>query len=236
MQFMPPFAPLVVLMFLGTGLVLGVTVLVIAYGLVRSNRLAVKYGLAAALAGAGIYGLLLLTASLASRERVLGPGEQKYFCEVDCHVAYSVTEVTTTKTLGAGPHQATAAGTFHVVKVKTWFDERTISRHRGNGPLTPNLRRVAVVDAQGRAYEPSPGGTGALAQAEGVGTPLTQPLRPGESYATRLVFDLPTEARSPRLLITDSDGVAHLLIGHEASPFHKKIYFGLTPQGNAAAL
>lgn len=236
MQFMPQFAPLVILTFLGTCLVLGLTGVVIVYGLVRGKRLAMRYGLAAALAEAGIYGLLLLTASLASQEKVLGPGEQKYFCEVDCHVAYSLVDVQTAKTVGTPPLQRNAAGTFYVVKVKTWFDERTISTHRGYAPLSPNPRRVSVVDAQGREYETSPEGTRALEQAHATGTPLTQPLRPGESYTTVLVFDLPADARYPRLLITDADEILRAVIGHERSPFHKKIYFGLASQTNSAAL
>ncbi len=236
MQFMPAFAPLVVLTFLGTCLLLGVTGLVVVYGLVQRKRPVVKYGLAAALTEVGIYGLLLLTVSLGSQEKVLGPGEQKYFCEVDCHVAYSVVSASATNTLGAPPQQAAAMGTYYVIQVKTWFDGRTISAHRGDAPLTPNPRRVTLVDGQGREYKPSPEGTRALEMEHATGAPLTQPLRPGESYTTVLVFDLPADARNPRLLITDAIGVEHFLIGHEQSPLHKKIYFGLTPQTNATAL
>ena len=48
---------------------------------------------------AGAYVVLLLGASLASLELVLDLGEPKYFCEIDCHIAYSVEYVTTTKAL-----------------------------------------------------------------------------------------------------------------------------------------
>ena len=37
------------------------------------------------------------------------------------------------------------------------------------------------------------------------------------------------------LVITDASGILQLLIGHESSPFHKKIYFGLTPQSKSAS-
>jgi hypothetical protein len=173
----------------------------------------------------------LLAVSLLSRERVLAPGEQKYFCEVDCHVAYSVVGVATTKTLGPLPSPQAARGTYYVVKVKTWFDERTISKRRTKDlPLTPSPCQVTIVDDQGRRYFPSPDALSALEQVAGQTTPPTQPLRPGESYTTALVFDLPSEARNPRLLITDVGIVTRFLVGHEDSPLHKKIYFALAPQ------
>ncbi len=45
---------------------------------------------------------------------------------------------------------------------------------------------------------------------------------------TRLVFDLPEKARDPRLLITESDWITRLLIGHENSPLHGKTSFRLS--------
>ena len=237
MEFMPQNAPLVVLTFLGACFGLVVLALVIAYGLVRGKRVLVKYGLSLALVGVGFYAVLLLGFSLASSEKVLAAGQQKYFCEIDCHVAYSVLDVATSKTLGAPPALKNSAGTFYVVKVRTWFDERTISPRRPkDASLTPNPREVVVVDDRGRQYPLSPEGQSALALMHGATTPLTQPLRPGESYATELIFDLPADAQNLRLLITDADGVTHFLIGHELSPLHKKIYFALTPQSKAVAL
>jgi len=50
------------------------------------------------------------------------------------------------------------------------------------------------------------------------------------------VFDLPAGIQNPRLLITDASKILQLLIGHESSPFHKKIYFGLAPQPKSAFL
>jgi hypothetical protein len=54
---------------------------------------------------------------------------------------------------------------------------------------------------------------------------MTIPLRPGESYSTTLVFDLPTEIKNPTLLIREGELVTHLVIGHENSPLHKKTRF-----------
>ena len=237
MAFMPQNAPLVVLMFLGACFALALTAIVIVYGCVSGKRPLIKYALAVALAGAGVYGGLLLVASLGSREKVLELGEQKYFCEVDCHEAYSVVDVATNKTVGIPGSEKPAQGTFYVVKIKVWFDERTISSHRArNMPLTPNPRTVVVVDERGKEYGLSAAGQEALEQARGKSIPFTQLLRPGESYTTSVVFDLPSNVRNARLYITTQPWLTRWLIGHENSPFHKKIFFRLAPQRKSAAV
>jgi len=236
LEFMPEFAPLALLTFMGTCFLLGVAGIIVIYGLVRKKGGLVQKVLVVALAVAGLYVTLLLAASLASHERVLRAGEQKYFCEVDCHEAYSVVNVRATKTLGAPPEQKTAEGTYYVVTVKVWFDERTISSRRDrNMPLTPNPRTVAVVDESGREYGPSPDGQKVLEQAQGKSIPFTELLRPGESYTTHVVFDLPSGIRNPRLFITTPVWPTWLLIGHENSPFHKRVLFRLEPQPEPTA-
>jgi len=167
--------------------------------------------------------------SLASKEKDLRAGEWKYFCEVDCHLAYTVTGVTTAKTLGGGDNLATAQGTFYVVRLKTWFDPGTISRNRGNGILHPNLRVARIVDEAGRWYPTSLEGQKALEAPAFQLVPLDQTLRPGESYETTLVFDLPNDVKIPKLLLTDPFPVNWVLIGHENSFFHKKVFFEVQP-------
>lgn len=39
-------------------------------------------------------------------------------------------------------------------------------------------------------------------------------------------LDLPAAAKNPQLLITDAGRITSLLIGHENSPLHKKIFSG----------
>src|SRR5215831_17778140 len=56
------------------------------------------------------YGALLLGFSLCSRERTLARGQEKYFCELDCHLAYSVQNLERVKTIGT----TSAAGEFYV--------------------------------------------------------------------------------------------------------------------------
>jgi len=225
--FMPHFAPVVVLLFLGTVLLMGVGFLVLFYGAVRRSAFLAKLGAGAVAVIAAGYCLLLGGVSLASSEETLPPDGRKYFCEIDCHLAYSVVGTQTAATLGPEMQQTAAHGKFVILHVKTWFDASTISPHRGNGPLTPNARRVRLVDDTGRAYDPSPEGQFAFARSGGKSTAMTQPLRPGESYTTDLVFDAPKNARGLRLLITEDDPETRFVVGHENSPLHKKIYFAV---------
>ena len=230
MAFMPEHAPLVVLSFLGTCLLLGLASVVFAYGWMARQPRRAGQALGAAVIIAGLYITLLVGAALASRERTLGPGEGKYFCEVDCHIVYSIESVRTAKTLGPVEHPLSTGGLFHIVRIKTWFDERTTASWRPRDlALTPDPRLVVVVDGYGNYYAASRTGQGALEQVEGATTPLTRSLRPGESYTTDLVFDLPADRPNFRLLLTTDDPVTWVLIGHEASLFHKKILFSLQP-------
>lgn len=217
-----------VLAFLGTAFVLGLAVLVIIHAIkTRKQARARKIGLAA-LAMLGFYLMLLLAFSLISHEKALAFGEEKHFCEIDCHLAYSVANIRKTKTLGTPPDEATAQGIFYVVTVKTRFDETTISRTRGNGLLAPNSRVVTILDEQGNGYSPSVEGQRALAATpEGSGTPLDTPLRPGESYTTDLVFDLPGNIKNPELLMREGAFDTHFIIGHENSFWHGKTTFRL---------
>ncbi len=220
-------APLGVLALLGTAFVLAVAGLILIYTIVARKFLRTMAVLLAGAVIVTIYLGLMLLMSFASSERVLARGQKKHFCEIDCHLAYSIVDVRQTKTLGNPPNQFSAAGFFHVIKIKTRFDENTIGRDRGNGSLTPNSRVVTVIDDQGREYAPSQDGERVLSQSEGTGTPLTTPLRPGESYTTYLVFDLPAGVNNPTLLVNEGETITHLVIGHENSLLHKKTRFQL---------
>jgi hypothetical protein len=197
------------------------------YGAVRRSAFLAKLGGGGTLVIALGYLGLLTSVSLASSQEVLAPGGWKYFCEIDCHLAYSVVGAQTTPELGPETQQVSARGKFVAVRVKTWFDEHTISPHRGNGALTPNRRGVFLVDDRGSSFLPSPEGQMVFARIHGPSTPLTQPLRPGESYTTDFVFDVPKDVQKLQLLITEDDPGTRFVIGHENSLLHKKIYLGL---------
>lgn len=216
MALMPPFAPIVILIFLGSILSGMLAAAVLVYGVALKQPAVRRWAaIAIAVIPAG-YATLLLGASLTSQERVLDLGAKKYFCEIDCHLAYSVERVEQATTLGS----ERARGTFYVVTLRTWFDESTISPRRPrDAPLTPDPREIYVEDATGRRFPPSDARSGIPS------TPVTQALIPGESYVTQLVFDLPAGVKEPRLFVGDADPVSALLIGHERSPLHRKIWF-----------
>jgi hypothetical protein len=220
-------APLGALVLLGVGFLFLLLGLAFVYTLVKRKFRANKLVLAAAALLAVVYIGVLLLFSFRSNEQVLARGQEKHFCEIDCHLAYSIVAVTDAKTLGDSAAQATAAGMFRSVTIKTRFDENTISPRRGNGLLYPNRRVVALLDDQGRKYLPSAPGQSVLESSKAAGTPLTTPLRPGESYTTTFVFDLPADARNPSLLITEGEWLTHFVIGHENSPLHKQTRFQL---------
>ncbi len=84
------------------------------------------------------------------------------------------------------------------------------------------------MDDQGHEFGPSAQAQAALAKMRGVTTPLSQPLRPGESYVSDVVFDIPSNLHNPRLFIGDDLGFPNgVLIDHEDSYFDKKIYLAL---------
>jgi hypothetical protein len=223
----PHLAPVVVLLFLGAVFTTGVSLLVLLYGAARRSRLYARIGGGGAVVIVACYVLLLCGVSLASSEKVLPAGGWKYFCEIDCHIGYSVSGVETTGAIGPEMRQTSARGQFVVVRLKVWFDERTISPNRGDGPLTPNPRRVVLVDRSGRAYAQSPEGEAELVRVKGEAGSLSKPLRPGQSFQKDLVFDVSKDASGLRLLITEDDPETVLIIGHENSLWHRKIYLGL---------
>ncbi len=220
-----------VLAFLGTGLVLLLAAGALVFLLARGRRklaLGVAAGMALGIAG---YSAVLFAFSASSRDQVLAPGQEKYFCEVDCHLAYSVLGVERSKALGPPGKQVRAAGDFYVVTLRTRFDPDTISSHRARDlPLTPNPRWIAIMSRGVKFFAPSLAGERALREGGAFeSVPLTRPLRPGESYVTRLVFDLPPDIEDPRLVLIESDFVTRFLIGHENSFFHRKAIFRLGP-------
>jgi len=199
--------PLTVLLFVGA--VLGGAALVVLFLVARVTQRQpyARVTLRTLIAGAGLYALLFLGASLFSRSRVLAPGEEKHICEIDCHLAYSVT--------GSKSEPLPDGRLRETVTVKVRFDEGTISARRSRtASLTPNSRYVALVDAQGHEY---PGSTDELRRA----------LIPGESYTADIVFEVPAATADLRLVLRNNDAETTFIIGHENSLWHGKTTFAL---------
>lgn len=204
-------APLAVLGFLASvaGLFLALAAALI-FWFARKPKFARVAALIIA-AGAVVYFALLLGFSAGSHATTLARGQEKYFCEIDCHLAYSIVDV---KTQPDGRY---------FITLRTRFDETTTSPNRPkDAPLTPSPREVRLIDSAGREYLP-------LATQ---GTPLLTPLKPADSYTTQLEFQLPKDAPKDatglRLLLNTTPGWPdHVVIGDENSWLHKKTYFAL---------
>ena len=219
--------PLGAMALLGTGFLFFVSALVLIQSLVVRKRGRAKFVLLVMLVIAGGYLAAILSFSLVSHEKVLARGEEKHFCEIDCHLAYSVANTRQAKTLGNPPNQSNAQGTYTVVTIRTRFDETTISPTRGDGLLYPNSRVLMLVDERGNKYSPSTEGQRALEAAQNGGTPMTAPLRPRGSYTTEVVFDLPLDVKAATLLVNEGEWETHFVIGHENSPLHRQTRFQL---------
>jgi len=208
-------APVGALALVGTGFVFFVAAIFLIQSLIVRKQRRAKMVFLMMLAVCGLYLAAILTFSLSSHEKVLARGEEKHFCEIDCHLAYSIANVRQAKTLRDAPTQLSARGMYTVVTIKTRFDETTIAPWRGNALLYPNSRALTLIDESGNRFGPS----------SQSGTPLTTPLRPGESYTTDVTFDLPSDARPAALLMNEGDWLTRVIIGHENSPLHRKTSF-----------
>ncbi|HKD83714.1 MAG TPA: hypothetical protein VKB58_03115 [Terriglobales bacterium] len=224
MYFNTNFEPhLSALLFLGTGillLLLILTSLILCF--VKSQWLRYSlWSIGIMLAG---YVLLLAGFSLFSHERTLARGQEKYFCELDCHIAYSVQNVERMNQIG----NSVANGEYYVVTIRSRFDETTTAPWRPRDlALKPDPLYFSLVDTHGDAVPPSLVGQKAWEASHGMSPDLFRPLHPGESTQAIFVFDVPPGMHSPRLLASIAGFPSPVLIGDETSPLHKKTFFSL---------
>src|SRR2546422_730780 len=101
-------APVGALALLGTGFLILVAAIVLVQSLIVRKRSRARIVLILMLVIVGAYLAAILAFSLASHEKVLARGEEKHFCELDCHLAYSIANVQQTKTLVNASNQVTA--------------------------------------------------------------------------------------------------------------------------------
>jgi hypothetical protein len=194
-----------VLGFLGGTAALLLAIVVIAVAIASGHKTLARATAVVAVVEVALYATMLVGYSSRSRESVLDIGQEKHFCEIDCHIAYTITSV------------KREGGTV-IVSLRTRFDQGTIAPWRGNGTLTPSTRVIEATDASGRVYRPR----------RMEGTQLSTPLRPGESYTTAIAFDIPAGAPDPRLLVLSANSFPNrLLIGNENSFLHRKVSFRL---------
>jgi hypothetical protein len=216
-------AILSLLAFLGTAAFLVAAGLSLLILLSRGSRFAARRVAMVAMGMGAAYLAALAGFSLASRERVVEPGDAEHVCEIDCGLAYSVVGSRRLEAIGAA---RAIRGAWEIVTLRISLDPSTVSPDRDAAPIESSPRTARLV-AGGRLIAPSAEGSLALAAVEGAQTPLTRPLRPGEAYTTSLVFDVPAGTADPVLRLTGSSLLNRLLIGHEDSLLHARTVFRL---------
>jgi hypothetical protein len=196
---------------------------------VRTDRIDLaKYVGLFALGWAALYLVVLAGASLTSQETVLGLKERKAFCGfyLDCHVGVSVEDVQRVAHLGEGAGRVQADGVFYLVTVR-------VSSDAVNPSISLSLKnpKATLVDDAGATYGRSLDAERVLAEAKGVPVAFARSVSAGDSYAKTLVFDVPSDVRAPKLLVTQGVALDRLielfLIGDEDSLFHRKTVFAV---------
>lgn len=158
-----------------------------------------------------VYGAMLLSSSLTSRERQLGINEDKQFCGfyIDCHMQVAVTSVDTVRQIDT----LKSGGLYYVVQLRV-----------SSSAVRAHLRlldpQFVLRDAQGREYRPLP-----VERDDAV----TRLIGPEESFTTTVVFDVPEAVQAPRLYVTEGIWadrfLEFFLIGDEDSAFHPRTSF-----------
>jgi len=165
------------------------------------------------------YIAMLVGFSIFSTEKTLLLNEPKEYCGfyLDCHMHTAVTGVRRTKTI----KDVLAKGEFYIVKVKVFSNakRKTLGFHTVD---------AHVVDAGGREYSRDIDVEKQLPpQPE-----FDQKISPVESYEKELVFDLPLDAKNPRLDLREGYSgidwfIESALVDDEDSFMHKRNYFSL---------
>ena len=167
------------------------------------------------------YVIIFLTSSIFSVEKTLARNEPKNYCGFyfDCHLHTSVEDVRKTTKLG----DRTANGEFYIVKVKVFSDAKRES-------LGLIGTQAKVFDEQKREFRRD-------TEAEkflGAQPEFEKRIAPTETFTKEIVFDIPADAKNPRLDLNDGYGIDNyieaVLVDDEDSFWHKRNYFKLEEQ------
>lgn len=114
----------------------------------------------------------------------------------DGDLAFSVSNVTTAKSLGNSYTLKNAQGMFYVVTLKL--------ENKGNKTVTFDSSMAKVTDEQGREFERSIEGQTAKGMAQGNVDLFLQQIQPSLSVTGDIVFDLPADVKNPVLVVKGS--------------------------------
>ena len=172
------------------------------------------------------YVIIFLMSSIFSVERTLALNEPKEFCGfyLDCHLNARLLDVRRSKTFG----RLTAQNEFFITKVKISND----ARRESLALITP---KFTVIDEQGRQFSPTEDLSVSIQTP-----PFEEKIPAGQSIESEIAFDLPPDAKNPRLDIREGYGIDHaieaILVGDEDSLWHKRTYFKLAEQSQTVSV
>jgi hypothetical protein len=154
---------------------------------------------------AAAYVLALLAVGLTSREVDLTPGTAKCFDDW-C----------------ASPMTVERTGRLVIVDLHV----SSIARGEAQRPDEP---RVSLVGDDGRTYLAAPD---ALASSSGSERPLDDRIDPGESYSTKLAFEIPAAVRAVKVVVEEGPPwLTVAIIGDEDGILHKKAVYPMPVGG-----
>jgi hypothetical protein len=145
-------------------------------------------------------------------QRTLAVGEDRCFDEM----CFTVTGFERTPTIESPGSVTRAHGVFLIV------DARVSSRSHGRAQREVG-RKGLVVDQTGKTYEVSPEGMATLARIEGPLPGLDAEVAPGQSVATKLVFDVPADILHPAFTLGTNLSVfpPRIIIANDEHYLHK---------------
>lgn len=166
-----------------------------------------------------IYAVVLVGASLASKEKVLALNEPKEFCGfyLDCHMHTVLTGARTAKHIG----DKTAQGEFVIANVKVFSNAKN-----------PNISfrllepKAQLLGEDGKVYDRLPDAESLLPTGQVL---LSQDIKGANTIEKEIVFDVQQTAKGLKLSITEGYGIdkviESVLIGDEDSILHKPTVF-----------
>ena len=166
------------------------------------TRRAVRSSMAGVLAAVLAYPLGLLISGLTSTERDLPMGSTQCFDDWCASVA--------------GVQVLQGADTRHVVL------QLRVSNEAARAEFAPDHPRLLLITSTNSEYAPVRAEGPALSLGLGSYPPLDQRLAAGESFETRLLFEIPADERPLKALVTEGTGPP--IIGSGNSPWHARTY------------
>jgi hypothetical protein len=141
--------------------------------------------------------------------RSLAMSEEKFFCAVDCDLAFSV--------LALAKQPVAADGT------RVWQVTIRARSAAARATQRPAGARVFVRDVDGRTYAADPAATRSFDPGVDPADPFAFDLGPGEARVVHLAFRLPASIPWPELVVTEGGWPGRLVPGDENAPLHRPI-------------